>query len=77
MGGAGWTLEKLINVATNINLLPRNRTSAIDQITRKYRNYVHPMKEIREEHSITEAEAWLAKGAVELVINSLGERIVR
>jgi hypothetical protein len=45
------------------------RARTIDQVLRDYRNFVHPKKEIRAEHACSEAEALLAKGALDGVCN--------
>jgi hypothetical protein len=66
-----WKLVNLINVAVDLNLLPQERAHTIDQILRNYRNFVHPRKEIKEAHPCTEAEATLAKGALDGVCNHL------
>ncbi len=64
-----WRLSELIDVAAELQLLPRERANTIDQVVRDYRNFVHPKKEIRAQHACTEAEALLAKGALEGVCN--------
>jgi hypothetical protein len=66
-----WTLQNLIDVAADINVIPPQRAKAIDQSLRDYRNYVHPKKEIRTGFPCTEAEAHLAQGALESVLNHL------
>jgi len=66
-----WRLHDLIEVSAEINVLPRARVSAIDQILRDYRNFVHPNKEIRAGYPCTEAEALMAKGALDSVCNHL------
>jgi len=66
-----WTLHNLIEVTVDLKILPLDRSKAIDQILRDYRNYVHPKKEIRSKYPCTEAEALLSKGALDAVINIL------
>lgn len=66
-----WKLFDLIEVATDISLLPADRSKSIDQILRDYRNFVHPKKEIRAKYPCTEAEALLALGALDTVCNVL------
>ena len=66
-----WKLHDLIEVAVDLQILPLDRSKAIDQILRDYRNYVHPKKEIRSKYPCTEAEALLSKGALDAVINIL------
>ena len=66
-----WTLEKLIDVAVDIQVLPSDRAKSFDQVLRDYRNFVHPKKEIRARHQCTEAEAMMSIGALEGVCNIL------
>ena len=70
-----WKLINLINVAEEIGVLPTARANAIDQILRDYRNFVHPKKELRSQFPCTEAEAFLAKGALDSVLNHF-EKVV-
>jgi hypothetical protein len=67
-----WTLADFIKVAADINLLPKEREETIDQTLREYRNFVHPKREIRAAHSCSEAEALMAKGALDGVLNHFG-----
>ena len=69
--GRHWTLQKLIEVSVDIEILPEKRALSIDQVLRDYRNFVHPKKEIRAQHECTEAEAYMAKGSLDGVINHL------
>jgi hypothetical protein len=69
-----WTLHQLIEVAAALDLIPQTRLKAIDQSLRDYRNYVHPSVEIRTGYPCTEAEALLAKGALDSVLNHLAPR---
>lgn len=64
-----WKLAEMITVAEKINCLPPQRAKSIDQVLRDYRNFVHPLVEIRSEHPCTDAEAYMAKGALDAVIN--------
>jgi len=66
-----WSLNDLIMVSVELKLLPRDRAAAIDQTLRDYRNFVHPLKEVRAAYPCTEAEAFLAKGALDAVCNHL------
>jgi len=70
---AEWKLCHLIDVASEIELLPPSRAASIDQVLRDYRNFVHPNKEIKSEHQCTEAEALMAKGALDGVCNHLSK----
>jgi hypothetical protein len=66
-----WRLVNLIEVAVDLGLLPQDRADTIDQVLREYRNFVHPRKELKAAHPCTEAEAYLAKGALDGVCNQL------
>jgi hypothetical protein len=66
-----WSLHDLIQVAVELKLLPSDRADAIDTVLRDYRNFVHPMKEVRGAHPCTEAEALMAKGTLDSVCNHL------
>lgn len=64
-----WKLHDLIEVATEIRLIPSARSATFDQVLRDYRNFVHPKKEIRAAHPCTEAEALMSKGALDALLN--------
>ncbi|WPK10743.1 hypothetical protein R6U77_12720 [Lysinibacillus louembei] len=64
-----WKLAEMITVAEKIDCLPQKRAKSIDQVLRDYRNFVHPLVEIRSEHPCTDAEAYMAKGGLDGVIN--------
>lgn len=66
-----WSLQNLIDVAVDIRVIPEKRAHTIDQVIRDYRNFVHPNKEIRSAHPCSEAEALLAKGALDGICNYL------
>lgn len=66
-----WKLYDLIKVANDIKVLPNDKVNVIDQALRQYRNFVHPKKEIRMQFECTEAEALIAKGALDSVCNYL------
>ena len=66
-----WSLQNLIEVAVDISVLSSDREKTIDQVLRNYRNFVHPKKEVRVQYPCTEAEAYLAKGALDSVLNHL------
>ncbi len=69
-----WTMYQLINVAADIDILPRDRANAIDVTLREYRNVIHSDVELKKQYSCTEAEASLAKGALDAVCNYLEGR---
>jgi hypothetical protein len=64
-----WTLASLLRVAAELEVLPVERADTVDRVIREYRNFIHPQKEIRSRYSIGEAEALLAKGALESICN--------
>lgn len=66
-----WKLITLIDVATDIGIIPKQRAEAVDQILRDFRNFIHPRKEIRSQFPCGEAEALLAKGALDAICNHL------
>lgn len=66
-----WSMYQLINVAVDIGILPKDRASAIDVSLREYRNVIHSDVELKKQYSCTEAEASLAKGALDAVCNYL------
>lgn len=65
------TLEQLIQVAANLDVLPASRKDALDQCLRHFRNYIHPEREIRAGYPCTEAEAYLALGGLDSVLNHI------
>lgn len=64
-----WTLNTLIDVAVDIHALPVDLEKVIHQALRDYRNFVHPKKEIRAGRPCGEAEAGLAKFALDAICN--------
>jgi hypothetical protein len=66
-----WKLVNLIEVCVDLGILPQQRADTIDQAHRDYRNFVHPRKELKAAHPCTDAEADLAKGALNGVIDHL------
>lgn len=66
-----WKLFDLIQVAVDVGILPLARANSIDEILRNFRNFVHPKVELRNQFPCTEAEALLAKGALDSVCNHL------
>jgi len=72
-----WKLHELIEVAADLGILTADRAETVDRVLRDYRNFVHPKVEIRNAHPCTEAEALLAKGALDGVCNFLESKAVR
>ncbi len=70
-----WKLHDFIEVAGDLGLLPNARVNTFDQVLRDYRNFVHPKKEIRSQHPCSEAEAFMAKGALDGICNHLEKHI--
>lgn len=64
-----WRLYDLIKVSADIELIPMSKANSIDEILRNFRNFVHPKVEIRNQFPCTEAEAFLAKGALDSICN--------
>ena len=64
-----WKLSNLIEVATDIGILPHDRANTVDQVLRDYRNFVHPKKEIKAKHQCSEAESYMAIGAIDGIFN--------
>lgn len=67
-----WNLQSFIRVSANIGVIRPENERTVDQSLRDYRNYVHPKKEIRSAHPCREAQALLAKGALDAVCDHLG-----
>jgi hypothetical protein len=72
VGEDEWQLGDLVRVAVDLGLLPVAQVEAIAPVVRDYRSFLHPRKEIRAVYPCTEAEALLAKGALDAVCNQLG-----
>ena len=62
---------RTVNVAADVDILPKDRANAIDVTLREYRNVIHSDVELKKKYSCTEAEASLAKGALDAVCNYL------
>lgn len=59
-----WLLDKLIEVADDLALLPTNWKQAVQAVLRDFRNYVHPLEELRATDKITQGEAFQSVGAL-------------
>jgi hypothetical protein len=66
-----WTLNDLINVSVDLGLLPPESDKTIHQVLREYRNFIHPLAEVKAKYACVEAEALMAKGALDAVCNYL------
>ena len=66
-----WNLASMIAVATDLGILTKEREKSIDQVLRDYRNFVHPIKELRAGHSLDEPEAMMAVGALDGICKHL------
>jgi hypothetical protein len=68
-----WDLADLIkaSASTHVGLIPQSREDSIDEVLREYRNFIHPKRELRAQHSCTEAEAMLAKGGLDAICNHI------
>lgn len=71
IAGRNWTLEAVIDAALHLNILRREEGAVIHQTLRDYRNFIHPMKEIRARQEVGENEAGLAVNALNTVIDHL------
>jgi hypothetical protein len=69
--GQQWTLNVLINVSVELGLLPPGSDKTTHQVLREYRNFIHPLAEIKAKYACGEAEALMAKGALDAVCNHL------
>lgn len=59
-----WLLESLIEVADDLALLPANWKQSVQAVLRGFRNYVHPLEELRQTDKITQGEAFQSVGAL-------------
>jgi hypothetical protein len=66
-----WTLEPLIEGAVALKLLQPEDSKVIDQTLRDYRNFIHPMKQLRSAFTIDDNRAALAVRALDIVIDHL------
>lgn len=73
--GGKWKLESLIDVAVDLDLLPKGQANAIHQVLRNYRNFVHPKKEVKAEYPCSEAESLMAKGELDSVCNHFAKTL--
>lgn len=66
-----WTLNDLIKVSCNLQLLPQEDELAIHVVLRDYRNFVHPRLEIEMGLGIGDGHATAAKGMLDLIVDHL------
>ncbi|MBX3210191.1 MAG: hypothetical protein KF764_34485 [Labilithrix sp.] len=59
-----WKLEALIKIARDVKFIDQNREKTFDVGLRHFRNFIHPKREVKEEHACGEGEAHLAVGAL-------------
>jgi hypothetical protein len=71
-----WTLEALIEGAVALNFLRTEDSDVIDQSLREYRNFIHPMKQVRSALAIDDKRAALATAALDIVIDHLEAKYV-
>jgi hypothetical protein len=64
VAAADWKLEVLIKIARDVKLIDQNREKTFDVGLRHFRNFIHPKREVKEEHACGEGEAHLAVGAL-------------
>ena len=70
-----WRLENLIDIAADIKLLEGDSKATIHQVLRKYRNFVHPKREVRSAYACGKAEATLALGALDHVCDQIAKNL--
>jgi hypothetical protein len=66
-----WVLEALIDAAVSLRLIRAADAKVVHQTLRDSRNFVHPMKEYKNQLPVGEHEAGLAVHALEVVIDHL------
>jgi hypothetical protein len=66
-----WTLNDLIKVACDLQILPHKDEKAIHLVLREYRNFVHPRLEVREGVRISEGHATASKGTLDVILDLL------
>ncbi|EJQ34602.1 hypothetical protein [Bacillus cereus] len=71
-----WTLEELIKVARDIQVLPHEHINTIDQGLRHFRNFVHPKKELRGKYQCGGSEALIAKGTLDRICDLFETTII-
>jgi hypothetical protein len=67
-----WSLNDLIKVAGDLDLLPQKDEKAIHLVLRDYRNFVHQRLEIEMGITIGEGHATAAKGMLDVILDHLG-----
>jgi hypothetical protein len=65
---AQMTLEELLAAASKCGIVREDRVS---NAVRKYRNLIHPAREIRDKIAFTSADATLARAAVDVIIQDI------
>lgn len=66
-----WKLKDLIEVSVELGIIVGEREKTIDHVLRDFRNFVHTRAELQSKHELGEADATLAKGALEAVYDLL------
>jgi hypothetical protein len=66
-----WTLSDLIEVASDLKILPPQDKDVVHQILREYRNFVHPRLEVKRGTRMSEGHATAAKGALDIILDRL------
>jgi hypothetical protein len=70
-GNDEWNLDHLIKVAVELGVLAEQQDKVVDQALRDYRNFIHPHKERKAGHAISEGHAGLAFSALKVVCDHL------
>ncbi len=64
LGAEDWKLEALIKMARDVSFIDQSREKTFDVGLRHFRNFIHPKRELTEQHACSEGEAHLAVGAL-------------
>jgi hypothetical protein len=66
-----WSLNDLIKVACELQLLPHKDEQAIHLVLRDYRNFVHPQLEAHMGGNISDGHATAVKGMLDVIPDHL------
>ena len=66
-----WSLNSMIEVAVDLDMIPKSTLGLTSHALREYRNLIHPAVEIREGIAAEREEAKAAKAALDLIIKQL------
>jgi len=66
-----WSLNSMIEVAVDLQILPKNTLGFMSHAVREYRNLIHPAVEIRKGIAAEKEEANASRAALDLIIKNL------